>query len=118
MRILAVFAVAVALATAQAARTADELVSYIKTAIAQKYKDTDVAATLQGMRLSTRLDGAAVTELQRLGAGPKTVAALTRLAEASATVAPAAPKVEAPPAPAPPAAEQKRIIAEVRENSI
>ena len=116
---LAALAVAAALATAQAARTAEEVVAYIRTAIEQKYKDGDVAATLQGMRLSTRLDAKVVTDLQRLGAGPKTVAALTKLAEASASLAAAAPKIEPsrlPPPPPPPTS--KRIIEEVRENSL
>jgi hypothetical protein len=117
MKILAALALAAALA-AQAARTADELVSYIKNAIAQKYKDADVAATLQGMKLSTRLDPKEVTELQHLGAGPKTVAALTRLAESSASIAPAAPKAAAVAAPAPAPPDQKAMIEEVRTNSL
>src|SRR5262249_15773424 len=79
---------------------------------------TDVAATLQGMRLSTRLDPNTVTELQRLGAGPKTVAALTKLAEASASVSPAAPKSEPPTPPPPPPPEQKPSIEQVRANAL
>jgi hypothetical protein len=115
---LAGLAVAAALATAQTARTADDVVRYIRTAIEQKYKDGDVAATLQGMRLSTRLDPATVTELQRLGAGTRTVAALTRLAESSATLAVAAPKAEPAAPPAPSKADQQKIIEEVRSNSL
>ncbi len=115
---LATLAVVAALAVAQSARTADDVVRYIRTAIEQKYKDGDVAATLQGMRLSTRLHAATVNELQRLGAGPRTVAALTKLAEASATLTAAPPKAEpvSPPAPAP--ADRKRVIEEVRANSL
>jgi hypothetical protein len=115
---LAGLAVAAALAVAETARTAEEVVRYIRTAIEQKYRDGDVAATLQGMRLSTRLDANAVSELQRLGAGPRTVAVLTKLAEASATLTAASPKTEpaAPPAPSP--ADRKRVIEEVRENSL
>jgi hypothetical protein len=115
---LAALALAAVIALAQAARTAEELVSYIKTAIAQKYKDADVAASVQHMRLSTRLDPNTVTELQHLGAGPKTVAALTKLAESSAGAAAAAPKAEPVAIPAPSAAEQKSIIREVGENSL
>jgi len=115
---LAAWAFAAALAAAQAARTADEIVDYIKTAVAQKYKDSEVAATLQGMRLSTRLDASAVTELQRQGAGPRTVAALTKLAESSATLPAASPKAE-PVAPPPPShADRKRIVEEVRANAL
>lgn len=117
-RTLAALALAAAFAIAQAARTAEDVVSYIKTAIAQKYKDADVAASLTGVRLSTKLDKGAVTELQRLGAGPKTVAALSKLAESSSGAATAAPKAEPVALPAPSAAEQKKIIEEVRENSL
>lgn len=117
-RTLAAVAVAAALAMAQTARSAEEVARYIRTAIEQKYKDADVAATLQGMRLSTRLDSKTVAELQRLGAGPRTVAALTRLAEASIHAAPAAPKAEPAAPPAPSAADQKRIIEEARTNSV
>ena len=115
---LAGLAVAAALAMGQSARTADEVVRYIRTAIEQKYKDGDVAATLQSMRLSTRLDPAAVTELQRLGAGAKTVAALTRLAEGSAALTVAAPKAEPAAPSAPSKAEQQKIIEDVRNNSL
>jgi hypothetical protein len=109
------------LASAQSRRTVDELVTYIKTAIEKKYKDADVAASLQTMKLANRLDDATVTELQRLGAGPKTVAALHHLSEASASL-PAAPpavvKAEPVTPPPPSAAGMKAILDEVRENSL
>jgi hypothetical protein len=60
-------------------------------------------------------------ELQHLGAGPKTVAALKRLGETSASLpsaAPAAPKTEPAAKPAPSSDEQRQIIEEVRENSL
>ncbi len=117
-RTLAAVALSAALAIAQATRTAEEIVRYIRTAIEQKYKDADVAATLQGMRLSTRLDAKSVSDLQRLGAGPRTVAALTRLAESSASAGPAAPKSEPAAPPAPSATDRTRIIEEARTNSI
>jgi hypothetical protein len=116
---------AVALAIAQAPKTVDDLVGYIKTAIENKYKDGDVAASIQGMRLSNRLDAKTVNELQHLGAGPKTVTALKRLSEMSASLpvgagpaAAAAPKPEPVLPPAPSAAEQKQIIEQVRENAL
>ncbi len=115
---LAAVAVAAALAVGQSARTAEDVVRYIRTAIEQKYKDGDVAATLQGMRLSTRLDPAAVTELQHLGAGPRTVAALTKLSEASSTLTAAGPKAEPVAPPPPSSADRKRVVEEVRSNSL
>jgi hypothetical protein len=103
---------------AQTARTADEVVRYIRTAIEQRYKDAEVAATLEGVRLSTRLEATTVAELQRLGAGPKTVAALGRLASGSASQAPAIPKREPVPAAPPSAADRARIVEEVRRNAL
>jgi hypothetical protein len=112
---------ALVLASAQSRRTVEELVGYIRTAIEKKYKDPEVAATLQTMRLSNRLNEETVVELQRMGAGPKTVAALRRLSEASASLPAAAPPVvksepSTPPPPSP--ADVKAILAEVRENSL
>src|SRR4051794_13893244 len=120
-KLLAALCLAAALAPAQATRTVDQLVAYIKTAIEQKYKDAEVAASVQGIRLSNRLDSETVTHLGRLGAGPKTVAALKHLSEMSASLpgAPAAAaKTEPVLPPAPAAAEQKQIVEEVRENSL
>jgi hypothetical protein len=115
------FGLALVLAPAQTRRTVDDLVSYIKTAIEKKYKDADVAASLQSMKLANRLDEATVVELQRMGAGQKTVAVLRRLSEGSASLpAAAAPVVKAEPStPPPPSPGQvKEILAEVRENSL
>src|SRR4051794_33212429 len=122
-KLLAALCLAAALAPAQATRTVDQLVAYIKTAIEQKYKDAEVAASVQGIRLSNRLDAETVTHLGRLGAGPKTVAALKHLSETSAslpaaTSAATAAKPEPVLPPAPTAAEQKQIIEAVRENSL
>jgi hypothetical protein len=108
-------------AAAQSGRSVEELVNYIKTAIAGHYKDADVAATIQNIRLANRLDEKTVTELQHLGAQPKTVAALHKLAAASATLPEAAPPaVKAEPAlPPPPAADKfKDIVSEIRDNAL
>ena len=106
---------------AQSKRTVDELVNYIKTAIAEHYKDTDVAATVQNIRLANRLDEKTVKELQHLGAQPKTVAALHKLAAASGNLPEAAaPALKAeptlPPPPAP--ADFKAIISDIRDNAL
>ena len=108
-------------AAAQSRRTVDDLVTYIKTGIAQHYKDADVAATIQSLRLASRLDEKTVAELQHLGAQPKTVAALHKLAAASAGLPEAAPPVAKPAPvelPPPPPAEFKDIVSEIRDNSL
>jgi hypothetical protein len=115
---LAAIAMVAALAAAQGTKSAEEIATYIRTAVSNHYKDADVAASIAHVRLSTRLDPKAVTDLQRLGAGPKTVAALTRLSEASASLAAAAPKGEPVAPPAPPTDVQRRLVDETRENAL
>jgi hypothetical protein len=109
-------------APSQVKNTVDQLVRFVKSTIEQKEDDRKVAAAVQNIHLANRLDESTVTELQRLGAGPKTVAALRHLMEVSAnlpaTSVPAA-AVQPPALPPPPApTELKRLIEEVRENSI
>src|SRR5882724_4562052 len=84
--------------------TVDELVSFVKAAIQHKEDDRKVAAAVQNIRLGNKLDDSTVTELQRLGAGPKTVVALRHLSETSASLPPAAaaPVNTVPVLPPPP----------------
>src|SRR5579863_8444041 len=82
-------------ALAQPGVSVDQLTSFIKSAVQTKQDDKKVAEQVQRIRLTNRLDEKTVEELQRLGAGPKTVAALQKLSQDSASL-PAA----APPAPA------------------
>lgn len=107
-------------AFSQTRRTVDELVGFVRTAIQQKEDDRKVAAAVQGIRLANRLDEKTVEDLQRSGAGPRTVAALEKLREASAGLPATAATADLPPSlpPAPAPAELKRLIAEVRENAL
>lgn len=107
-------------AGAQPARSVDDLVSFVKSAIASHYPDRQVAEQVSKIKLSNRLDDATVTELQHLGALPKTVEALKQLAKASAAL-PAAPvKIQTTIGPPPPPSEEEqgRLIAEIRENAL
>jgi len=102
---------------AQQQLTVDKLVEFITSSISRKMPDKDVAGVLVNMKLTQKLDMRTVEDLQGRGAGPKTVAALSRLAEASATLPPAPPKVAAPkPKPIPPPSyeEQQKVIEEAR----
>jgi len=107
-------------ALAQSGRSVDDLVSFIKTAIASHYPDKEVAAQVAHIRLSNRLDQATVDELQRLGALPKTVEALRQLAKESAAlpVAPVKMQTTVAPPPAPSLEEQGRLISEIREHAL
>src|SRR5207248_2769891 len=107
-------------AFAQRPMTVAELASFIKSQIKMKGDDRTTADfLLHKVKLSQRLDDRAVEELQGQGAGPKTVQALRKLSEESASL-PAAPPAQAPPAPPPPPpapspAEQAQILAAMKE---
>lgn len=109
-------------ALAQARVTAEQLVQFIQTSIRQKDDDGKVAKQVQMLKLSTRLETATVTKLQQSGAGPKTVAALTRLvadsANLSAATATASPKTDAAAPPPPSPEEWKKIVDSVRETAL
>jgi len=106
---------------AQAISVAD-LVKFIKSSIQMKERDAEVAKYLGHMKLTGHLDDRTVEELQSLGAGPKTVAALRAMVDSSASLPepPPPPKALPPPPPAPPPnqVEQGKIIAAAREYAL
>ncbi|HCC57366.1 MAG TPA: hypothetical protein DEQ47_08890 [Solibacterales bacterium] len=107
-----------AVALAQTSISVDKLVEFIRSAIAMKSPDKQVAGSVAHLKLSQKLDQRTIEQLQGEGAGPKTVAALRALAAATADLA-AAPKVEAvkapPPIPPPSYDAQQKVIADARE---
>lgn len=109
---------------AQQAISVDKLVEFIKSSVAQKLPDKEVATYLVSMRLTSKLEDSVIEDLQTAGAGPRTVAALTKLADASAKLAVAAPVAQKPAAPRyvepppPPQAEQEKILKEVQEYAL
>jgi hypothetical protein len=107
-------------ALAQPAVTVDQLVSFVKSSVQARQDDKKIAEEVQKIKLRNRLDAKTVQEIQRMGAGAKTVAALQKLSEASASLPDAAPATVAAPAviPPPPAAELKTILAEIQENAL
>jgi hypothetical protein len=120
IRSLIILLVLALVAAAQPARSVDDLVSFVKQAVASHYPDKQVAEQVAKIKLSNRLDDATVTELQHAGALPKTVEALKQLAKASASL-PAAPvKMQTTVAPPPPPSQedQGNILAAIRENAL
>ena len=118
---ICVFLCAASVAIAQSLSVSD-LVTFVKSAIKLKQSDAEVAKYLGHMKLSDHLDDRTVEELQSLGAGPKTVAALRALVDASAKLPEGAPPPKAlpppPPAPPPNQEEQGKIIAAAREYAL
>jgi hypothetical protein len=121
LRVAALACVCCAIGLAQQAVTVRQLVDFITSSISQKLPDKAVAVTLAGMKMSERLTPGMVEDLHGKGAGPKTVAALNHLAETSANLAVAAPRMEPPkPKPIPPPSyeEQQKVLAEAREYAL
>lgn len=109
------------LAYAQRQMTVPDLVTFIKSSVQLKNDDRAVADTVRRIKLTHRLDAATVEDLQGMGAGPRTIAALRELITASASL-PVSPKVEPPPPqaviPPPSPAELKAILAEITQRAL
>jgi len=101
--------------------TVEQLKKFVQSAIQLKNPDKDVAETLHTWKLSERLDLDTVEDLQRQGAGPKTVAVLKELAtesESLPAVAPPAAKPAYVPPPPPSSEEQAKLLAEVTDYAV
>ena len=118
MRLVAAFLLALVCAPAQQTVTVAQLLKLVRSSIQLKHPDKEVAAFLMKTKLSDCLEDRVIEDLQGEGAGPKTVAALRDLRDASAKLpkpVPVAPKLAAAPIPPPSSEEQAAIIDEVRE---
>jgi hypothetical protein len=102
MRFLGLLLLTAATLCAQRSMTVAEVEAFVKSQIKMKGDDRLTADFLSHkIKLSEKMDARTVEELQGLGAGPKTTAALRKLSEDSASL-PAAPQTQAAPAPPPP----------------
>lgn len=109
---------AVSLAASAQSLSIDQLRKFLQSSVQMKMTDKEVSGYLAHAKLSEKLDDRTVEDLQSLGIGPKTLAALRNLREQSqalAAAAPVAPEAKPRPIPPPSAEEQAAIIAEVRE---
>lgn len=123
MRFLLVLVTAAVLAaaTVEMNMTVAQLVMFIRSSVELHQSDAKVAEYLRKVRLTDRLEDRTIEDLQSLGAGPRTVAALHELAEASAalpTAPPPSPKPVYVPPPPPPTAEQDKFIEQAREYAL
>jgi hypothetical protein len=115
----AVFAVALA-ASAQSL-SVEKLTSFIKSAVQQKNTDRDVAGFLAKVKMTEKLEDRTIEDLQSLGIGPKTLAALKTLRDQSqglAAAAPVTPEAKPVPKPPPSSVEQAAIIDDVRKYAL
>src|SRR5579862_7433201 len=105
-----------AAAAAQMKMTVERLVTFVTSSVQMHEDDRKVAETIKKIQLSNQLDAHTVENLQTLGAGRLTVAALKTLITDSASLPAApvlvpAPRVIATPLAPPDAAQQKEILA-------
>jgi len=105
---------------AQLKMTADQVVSFIRSSIQLHHDDAKVAEYVKKIKLADRLEERRVEELQGMGAGPRTIAALRTLSSASNTLAVAEPPPPPPPKPVippPDSVELARILHEIVDNA-
>lgn len=122
MRFLLVLVTAALLSAAgEMNLTVAQLVMFIRSSVELKQPDRQVAEYLRHVKLKDRLADRTIEDLQSLGAGPKTVAVLRELGEASASLTLSAPPPPPPvyvPPPPPNSEEQAKIIDEARDYAI
>lgn len=117
---LAALAFSLAL-SAQVKLTVNQLTDFITSAVKLKQDDRKVAEYLKKVQLTERLTDQAVEELQGIGAGPKTVAALHDLRDASAQLPiakPPAPKPVYVGPPPPSSIDQKKVLDDARHYAL
>jgi len=93
-----------------------DLITFIKSSVQLHNDDRAVADTVRRIKLTSRLDIGTVEDLQGMGAGPRTLAALRELVTASASLPVAAPVAPPPPQailPPPSPEELKKILSEI-----
>jgi len=109
-------------AWAQRPMTVADLAGFVRSQIKLKGDDRTTADfVLHRIRLTEKLDDKIIEQLQGEGAGPKTIQALRKLSEDSASL-PAPPPVVAPPPrpvkPPPDSVEQANVLAAMREYAL
>ncbi len=120
LQVVFLLALAASIALAQLNMTADQVVTFIKSSIQLHHDDRKVAEYVKKIKLSDQLEERRVEELQGMGAGPKTIAALRALSTSSSTLPPPPPPtpvVAKPVIPPPDSVEQERILHEIIDNA-
>src|SRR5438046_7917900 len=103
-------------ARAQKSWTAAQLIEFVDSQIKLKGDDRATAEFLRGIKLTQKLEPRDVENLQGRGAGVRTVQALRKLSEDSASLAAAPPTPPPPPVKPPPSpGELTAILAAMKE---
>ncbi len=101
--------------------TSDQLVAFVKSSLKLHLDgDAKIAEYVKKIKLKDKLEERRVEELQGMGAGPRTMAALRVLSDSSAGLPdapPPAPVAPRPTIPPPNSLEQARILHDILENA-
>src|SRR5690349_6329436 len=92
-----------------------DIVNAVRASLEKGDADNSLAKALHKWKLSERLDDHVIEELESEGAGPKSVAELERLRDASHAFPPPAAPPEFPHDPTPSIPEQRRIVNAAQE---
>ncbi len=106
---------------AQRTMTVEQMREFVRSQIKLKADDRLTGEYLKKIKLTQKLEDRTVEELQGLGAGPKTVAALRKLEEESASLEaapPPPPPVIRPTRPPPDSMEQAEALAGMKEYAL
>lgn len=98
-----------------------QLRSFLESSVKLKHPDKELAGFLAHVKMTEKLDDRTVEDLQSLGIGPKTLAALHVLRDQSqglSAAAPLTPEPKAAPKPPPSSEEQAAILDDVREYAL
>jgi hypothetical protein len=88
----------------------DSVVAAVRSSIAKKHKDADMAEALDKMKLAQHLEDRVIEILESEGAGPQTLGALQRMRDASRLLpAPPDPTPGMTPPPPPSSAEEHEL---------
>ena len=119
LRLLCTFLLLAVLALAQRAMSVADVIAFVDSQIKLKVDDKATADYLQHIKLTEKLEIRDVENLQGRGAGVRTLQALRKLSEDSASLAAAPPPpVAPPPKPPPPPEELAAILAAVKEYAL
>jgi hypothetical protein len=119
--LLIVLTAALLTAASEMNMTVAQLVMFIRSSVELKQPDNKVAEYLRHVKLTDKLDDRTIEDLQSLGAGSRTVAALRELSDASASLPVAPPPPPKPvyvPPPPPDSIEQEKIIDQARDYAL
>ena len=120
-RLISAFFVLALTVLAQRSMTVADVIAFVDSQLKLKGDDRATADFLQHVKLTQKLEIRDVEDLQGRGAGPRTLQALRKLSEDSASLAAAPPPqvvVAPPPKPPPSAQEQTAILAAMKEYAL